>query len=60
MAEKRGGTEDFRVDAGDAVDMSGADDGEVGHTHLMAEVTTTHALAATAAAPSPAFRTLLR
>ena len=31
--------------------LSGADDGEVGHTHLMAEVTTTHALAATAAAP---------
>ncbi len=37
--QKNAGTEDFRVDASDAVDMSGADDGEVGHAHLTAEVT---------------------
>ncbi len=33
--QKNAGAQDFRVDASDAVDVRGADDGEVGHAHLV-------------------------
>ncbi len=36
--QKNAGTQDFRVNAGDAVDVRGADDGEVGHAHLVLEM----------------------